>query len=91
MRIDPEHLRAYAARPWAELERSKREHIAARYREDPAEHAASVARMTEHLKAVRPDWPTEDDLARDLADHVELKRKLDLVAAVYAGRRARGQ
>lgn len=81
--IDPEHLRAYARRPWSDIERAKREYIADRYRADPSAHARSVERLREHMREVRPEWPTKDDLARDLADHVALKQKIDRAAAAF--------
>lgn len=80
VRIDPEHLRAYARRPWGEIENAKREFIAEQYRADPRAHGESIERLREHMRQVRPDWPTPADLARDLADHVELKAKIDRVA-----------
>ena len=74
---DPEHLRAFARRPWAAIEAAKRELIAARHREDPDGHAARVLALREHMRLVRPEWPTAEDRAQDLADHVALKAKID--------------
>lgn len=87
--LDPEHLRAYARRPWAERERAKREFVAERYRQDPAGHVASIAALREHLRQVRPEWPTPDELERDLEAHIDLKRKLDRAGAWLAARDAR--
>ena len=86
MRVDPEDLRAYARRPWGRAEDAKREFIAARWREDPDAHVRAIHALADHLRAVRPEWPTPEELARDLADHVELKRKLDRAAGRLAGR-----
>lgn len=80
MAIAPEDIRAFARRRWDLVEDSKREFIADRYREDPIAHARSIEALREHLRAVRPEWPTQDDLARDLEDHIALKRKLDRAA-----------
>ena len=66
MVIDPEHLRAFAQRPWADIERRKREYLAAAYRADPEAHAASIDALREHVRTMRPEWPTNADLARDL-------------------------
>lgn len=73
MRFDPEHLRAFARRPWAEIERAKREDMAEAYRRDPEAHVESVLALREHLRLVRPEWPTAEDLGRDYEDHVALK------------------
>lgn len=86
MAIDREHLRAYARRPWAALEAAKRDAMAAQYRADPAAHARAVEALTVHLRAVRPDWPTQAELAADLEAHVALKHKLDRAAAVWRER-----
>lgn len=86
MAIHPDDIRAFAARRWDLLEDAKREHIAERYRMDPSAHVRSVHALREHLRAVRPEWPTREDLARDLADHISLKQKLDR-AAPFVSRR----
>jgi hypothetical protein len=89
VKIDREHLRAYANRPWGAIEQAKREDIAARARQSPEAHARAIAALREHMRRVRPDWPTPDDLARDLADHIELKRKIDHAAALWCARHDR--
>lgn len=83
---DPEHLRAFARRPWAAIEDAKREHIAARYREDPEAHVARVHALREHMRLVRPEWPTPDDRAQDLSDHIALKALIDRASRRLAHR-----
>jgi hypothetical protein len=78
--IDAELLKAFAHRRWDLLEDAKREHIAARYRQDPAAHVASIHALRDHLRLVRPEWPTPEDLAEDFEAHVDMNRKLDRVA-----------
>jgi hypothetical protein len=84
--FDPEHLRSHARRPWVEQQRAKREWVAERHRDDPGAHVASIEALREHVRLVRPDWPTPADLERDLADHIALKRKLDRAGAWLAAR-----
>jgi hypothetical protein len=84
--VDRDQLRAFAARPWALLEDAKREHIAERFRADPIAHAASIHALRDHLRIVRPEWPTAEDLAADFEDHVALKRKLERVAVRHRDR-----
>lgn len=86
MRIAREHARAFAGRPWGLLEDAKREHIAASFRADPAAHAASIYALRDHLRLVRPEWPTAAELMTDLEDHVALKRKLERVAVYLRDR-----
>jgi hypothetical protein len=75
--ISEDLLRNFVQRPWEAVETAKREHIAARYREDPDAHVARVHALRDHMRLVRPEWPTDDDRARDLADHIALKAKID--------------
>ena len=84
--LDLEDVRAFARRRWDVAEDEKRAFIAAQYRADPIAHARSVDALRDHLRAVRPEWPTRADLERDLEDHVELKRKLDRAAPLVASR-----
>lgn len=83
MRFDPEHLRAFARRPWAEIERAKREDMAEAYRRDPEAHVDSVEALRVHLRQVRPEWPSAEDLLQDYRDHVALKTKLDRAAPAF--------
>ena len=86
MFIPKDQLRAFADRPWQRLEDAKREHIAEGFRIDAAAHAASVYALREHLRLVRPEWPTAEDLGVDLADHIAMKRKIDRVAVYFRDR-----
>ncbi|MFO0681120.1 MAG: hypothetical protein U0234_03670 [Sandaracinus sp.] len=42
-----------------------------------------------HLRQVRPEWPSAEDLGRDYEDHVALKRKLDRASRFIVARAAR--
>ena len=86
MRPSPDEVRAFARRRWDLREDEKQALAAEQYRRDPVGHVRSIEALRQHVRAVRPEWPTEDDLARDHADHVELKRKLDRAAVVFARR-----
>jgi len=85
--VDPAAVRAFATRDRESVQRAKRAYHADR-------HAASHAMagfiagqaLREHVRRLRPDWPTPDDRAADLAHHVELKRLLDRAADAFARR-----
>jgi hypothetical protein len=81
MELRREDILAFAQRPWAAIEAEKREFLARAYREDPAAHFASVCALWDHLKRTQPDWPSAEDLAKDLADLVAWKRKIDRAAS----------
>lgn len=86
MAIDLDDVRAFATRRWDLAEAAKREHIAERHRADPTAHWRSVDALREHLRTVRPEWPTPEDLASDLADLVALKKKIDRAAQRFTRR-----
>ena len=79
--LDPEDLRAYADRPWGEIEAAKRraqaEHAAA---STVAERIAVAERLRRAAVAARPDWPSAADRAADLAAHVRLAELLSRAA-----------
>lgn len=84
--LDLEDVRAFARRRWDVAEVEKREFIAAQYRADPIAHTRSIDALRDHLRSVRPEWPTRADLEDDLRDHIELKRKLDRAAPLVTDR-----
>ena len=68
-------LRAYAERPWAELQAQKEAHW--RRVSRASNGAASIAAaelLRQHARSVRPDWPTTSEREADLAHHVEQTR-----------------
>ena len=79
-------MRAFARRDWQAAEVSKREHwtreFAAR---GPAATLEASAALWQHMRMVRPDWPTEGERREDLAHHIALKRAIDRAARVFAG------
>jgi len=82
--MNPEDLRAYARRNWRAAEMGKREHWAREVAErgSLATFEASQA-LWEHVRGLRPDWPTPEERRADLAHHVALKRALDLAAGAF--------
>lgn len=85
--MDSDSIRRYARRPWTTIEESRRAYRARRL----AEHGPDAAlRVTHalwlHMRCLRPDWPTEEDRAEDLANHVALRRILDRAGRALAGR-----
>ena len=87
MCVDLEAIRRYAQRPWARIEASKREHWARQRDEHGAGSAVLAAHaLWLHMRRVRPDWPTEEERAQDLADHVALQRAFERAGRGLAGR-----
>lgn len=83
--VDVDNLRRFADRDRASVERLKRAYWIRMYREQGglATWRAGVA-LFEHARRVRPDFPTADDRAADLAHHVELKGLLDRASRALA-------
>jgi len=85
--MDPEHLRAFARRDRSAVEQLKREHWARQFREHGGLAALRAGHaLYEYARRVRPDIPTEQDRADDLAHHIALKRLLDRASGVLAVR-----
>ena len=64
-------IRAFLQRDRAAVEEEKRAHRVEEYRRrGPEATLLAAARMYEYARAVRPDFPTEADLAEDLTHHV---------------------
>jgi hypothetical protein len=82
--MTPEQLRAYAQRAWHVAEALEQDHWA-RERADRGPRATFEASQAlwEHMRAVRPDWPSDDERRQDLADHIALKRLIDRAAGAF--------
>lgn len=79
--MKPADIRAFVRRDRASVEDAKRAHWAQLYREGgPEETMLAALRMYDYARAVRPDFPTEADLAADLEHHVAFKQRLTAIA-----------
>jgi len=82
--VNPEDLRAYARRAWHAVEALKQEHWAREVAERGclATFEASQA-LWEHMRRLRPDWPSPEERREDLAHHVALKCAIDRAASAF--------
>jgi len=82
--MTPEHRRDYAHRAWHVAGALEQDHWAREVaqRGPSATFEASQA-LWEHMRALRPDWPSDDERCQDLADHVALKRLIDRAASAF--------
>jgi hypothetical protein len=75
--MHPDHLRAFALRPWAEIEEAKSRYWIARKAElSPAEALAVAEALRVHARALRPDWPSPAERAADLEAHARVAADL---------------
>jgi hypothetical protein len=86
-RVQRAAARAFASRDWQAFERLKVRESHSRF--DERGGAAAVRRsraVWQFVRAIRPDWPSETARARDLANHIVLKHRLDQAARAFAVR-----
>ena len=72
-----EDVIAFARRDWKAIAASKRERWAEqKSRMTPAEALEVGDELRHHVRALRGDWPTEEDRQSDLAAHVRVSESL---------------
>lgn len=82
--VKREDLRAYAQRAWHAAEALKQEHWAREVAErGPLATFAVSQALWQHMRSVRPDWPSPDERREDLAHHVALKQLIDRAADAF--------
>jgi hypothetical protein len=83
LRVDRRDVKAFAERAWRVANALKREHWAREFAErGPAATLAASHSLWQHMRLLRPDWPSDEERREDLAHHVVLKRTLDRAAGV---------
>jgi hypothetical protein len=82
--MNPDDVRAYARRPWHTAETLTRQHWARETarRGPQATFEASLA-LWEHMRRLRPEWPSPEDRREDLKHHLRLKRAIDRAADAF--------
>jgi hypothetical protein len=79
--MDSAYIRAFVNRSHSEIQASKREYWADRFRKNgPASTLQAGYALFEHARMVQPTLLDETKHASDLAHHIELKRLLDQVS-----------
>jgi len=85
--VDPANIREFAHRNRAEVQASKQRYWAVQYRAFGHARTLQVSQaLWQYMRRLRPDWPTAEDRAEDLAHHVGLKRKIDRAAHALTAR-----
>jgi hypothetical protein len=75
--VTNEEIRAFAGREWARVEESKRRYWAERKKVlSPAEALEVAEGLRRHVRAMRPDWPSPAERARDLEVHARVSASL---------------
>jgi hypothetical protein len=85
--MDAASLRQFARRDWAGAAASKADYWAEVYRRDGPQAARQASTLLwQHARLVHAGFPAEADRARDLADHLTLRQRLDIAARAVARR-----
>lgn len=72
-----EDLIAFARRDWSAIAAVKRQYWAEEKARMTAADALEVGgALRQHVKALRTDWPTEEDRRNDFASHIRLSEML---------------
>ncbi|MGH7310209.1 MAG: hypothetical protein ACREK6_16095 [Candidatus Rokuibacteriota bacterium] len=88
--MDATHVQAFLRRPWDALASLEREHWAREFaRRGPAATLEISRLLWEHMRRVRPDWPSDSERREDLAHHIALKGAIDCVAHAFGPLAAR--
>lgn len=83
-------MKAFIERDWAAAASFKQEHWAREFAErGPAATLDASQALWQHMRLVRPDWPSNRERLDDLAHHVALKRAIDRVAGAFVAIAAR--
>ncbi len=65
----------------------KREHWAREIAQrGPLATSEASQALWEHMRRLRPDWPSPDERRQDLAHHIALKRAIDDAAGAFLAR-----
>src|SRR5262245_5346793 len=77
-------VKAYAARAWHLAAELKQDHWARELAErGPLATFEASQALLEHMRCLRPDWPSEAERSEDLAHHIALKRAIDRAAGAF--------
>lgn len=82
--VKREDVRAYALRAWHAAEMLKRAHRAREVAERGPLATFDASQFPwEHIRALKPEWPSPDDGREDLAHHVALEKLIDRAASAF--------
>ena len=88
--MDPRDVKAYLARGWAAAEALKEKHWAQEFARRGSEATLEASRaLWEHMRLLRPDWPSDEERREDLSHHLDLKGSIDRAAGAFIALAAR--
>jgi hypothetical protein len=82
--VRKEDVIAFAHRDWSAIAALKRRRWAEQKSHMTAAEALSVGdELRHHVRALRSDWPTEEDRRKDLASHIRISEMLRRVKSPH--------
>ena len=82
--FDPAALRAFRDRDWERVREAKEQFWADEHRrQGPLAGLALCSMLWDHIRAIHPSWPNDEQRAEDLAHHLELAEKLRRIGHVF--------
>jgi hypothetical protein len=88
--MDREAIVAFVRRGWAAAEAREQDHWAREFAErGPDATLAASQALWQHMRTIRPDWPSAAERQADLDHHIALKRAIDRAARAVPGLSAR--
>jgi hypothetical protein len=79
--VNLDDLRAFANRDWKLVEEAKRRYWIERKRTlSPGESLAIAEGLRQHVRALRPDWPSAEERAEDVEVHARVSAALRSVS-----------
>ena len=79
-----EDVRAYAQRAWKVTETRKQEHGAREFAGHGPQATFDASQVLwQHMRSLRPDWPSPEERREDLAHHSKLKQLIDRAAGAF--------
>ena len=82
--MDPARARHFMERPWEALAALEGEHWAREFvQRGPRATLEAAVLLWEHMRRIRPDWPSDAERRDDLAHHLDLKGAIDRAAGAF--------
>ena len=82
--MDAQDAKAYVDRGWAAAEGRKREYWAREFAQRGSGASLDASHtLWQHMRLLRPDWPSDEERRSDLAHHLGLKRLIERAAGAF--------
>ena len=82
--MNPRDAKAYVGRGWTAAETLTREYWAKEFASRGSEATLEASHaLWQHMRLLRPEWPSDEERRGDLAHHISLKRLIDRAGGAF--------